>query len=121
MAKTRKKTLHLTTNKALRDFFRVYNHMHFGGRLSENVTVSFGQTPKKDAAYVDIRGVGDDMVGEIVIDERLRGMDCVVAWLIVHEQAHMDIDGDDDGKHDGPKHNKRMMELARAGALEGIW
>lgn len=116
-----KKRLDLSTNESLREFFSQYNHMYFGGRLTENVIIYFGQPPKKSAAYVDIRGQGPDKVVEIMIDERLRGMDCVVAWLIVHEQAHLDIDGTEGREQDGPKHNKRMMELARAGALEGIW
>lgn len=115
---TRRKTLDLTTNAALRDFYRVYNYMYFGSRLPENAIIYFGNPPKKSVAYVDTRGEGEDTTVEIMIDERLRGMDCVVAGALVHEMAHLDID-DEGQKHD--KHDKRMLELARAGALNGIW
>lgn len=117
----KKKTLDLNTNKGLREFYQVYNYMYFGSRLPENVIVYFGPTPRRDAAYVDIRGDGADRTVEIVLDERLRGMGAVSAWLILHEMAHLDLDKDDDQHCDGPRHNKRMLELAKAGALEGIW
>jgi hypothetical protein len=115
---TRRKTLDLTTNAALRDFYRVYSHMYFGSRLPDNVIIYFGKPPKASAAYVDIRGEGEDTTVEIMLDERLRGMDTIVAGLLVHEMAHLDID-DEGRKHE--KHDKRMLELARAGALNGIW
>lgn len=117
----KKQILDLSTNKALREFYHHYNRIYFGSKLPENVMIYFGTPPRKDAAFVDLQGHDADRVVEIILDETLRGMDCVVAWLVIHEMAHVDIEGNDDGKEDGPKHNKRMLELARAGALEGIW
>lgn len=116
----KKKTLDLSTAKGLRDFYRVYSHMYFGGRLPENAIVCFGSTPR-DSAYVDDRGKGSDRLVEIVLDERLRGMDCICAMQVLHEMAHIDVGAESSRVHHGPKFQKRMLELARAGAFEGIW
>lgn len=117
----KKQTLSLSSNKALREFYGAYNYMYFGSRLPKNAILSFGIPPRDDSAYVDIRGKGDDRLIEIIIDERLKGMDCIVAQKIIHEMAHVDVDLTSPRVQHGPKFEKRMLELARAGAMEGIW
>jgi hypothetical protein len=113
-----KKTLGLSTNKEIRAYYRSNNILYFGSRLPENVIVRFGVIRgNKDAAIVDSWGNGPDKFVEITIDRRLRGMACVVAWHIIHEQVHLD----NPRLSHGPGFDKRMLELARAGIFNGIW
>jgi hypothetical protein len=118
---TKKKTLDLSTAKGLREFYRIYNHYFFGGRLPENVVVCFEKLSRMDAAYTDFWGKGPDRVVEITLDERLRGLDCVCGWHMIHEMAHVDMKMTNPRVIHGPKFDKRMLQLAVAGAFEGIW
>jgi len=120
-----KKTLDLSTAKGLRVFYRSYNHFFYGDRLPENVVVHFEKLeyqPDGDAANLTFTGEGLDAVVDIAVDERLRGMDCVVAWLLTHEMNHVDLimRGLTRTQH-GPKFDAGMLRLAKSGGLNGIW
>jgi len=114
-----KKTLTLSTNKEIRAYYRSNNILYFESRLPENVIVRFGVIGKgkKDAAVVDSWGDGPDKIVEITVDRRLRGMGCVVAWHIIHEQVHLE----NPRLLHGPGFDKRMLGLAQAGIFNGIW
>jgi len=121
-----KKVLDLGTNEGLRRLYDDYNLRYFGNRLPKNAVVRFrpvSKAPdlKRDSAYLDQDGERGDRVLEITVDERLRGFDCIVAGLIVHEMAHADVTAGHPRDQHGPRYQKRMLALAKAGALRWIW
>jgi len=121
----KRKTLNLSTAKGLRDYYRSQNYLYYKNRLPENVVLHFEKLkyqPDGDAANATITGDGDDTVVDIAIDERLRGLDCVVAWLMNHEMNHVDLIMRGLRRHQhGPQFDAGMLRLAKAGGLNGIW
>lgn len=117
----KKTTINLSTNKALREFYGTYNQLYYGSRLPRNAIVRFGRVAPKDASYVEFSGTGDDRTAEIVVDEYLKGRDCIVAWLVVHEMSHLDVTISHPRVEHGPRFQRRQLDLAKAGGLEGIW
>ncbi len=121
-----RKVLDMSTNEGLRQFYDVYNRRYFGNRLPRNAVIRFECMKKHDSseeesASMEWRGRGGDRTLEILVDERLRGFDCIVSGEIVHEMAHADVGIEHPRDQHGPRYQKRMLELAKAGAMKWIW
>lgn len=111
------------TNADLREFFFSYNDRYFGGKL-DLCTLSFirmenlGHTSR-------YRTVGkkrsDSEPFGIHISEKLRFSRRLWATTMIHEMIHLEQRNKYNCGQRGRYFNKRMAQLAVAGAFNGIW
>jgi predicted metal-dependent hydrolase len=102
------------TNKQLRQWFRRYNRKYFGGKLPE-VSIRF---EKMNRLYLgwSIR-MGSEWTG-IEIAKTMQGWPKLVRCILLHEMVHVSLPTK---LLHGPRFEKEMLRLAKAGAFRGIW
>ena len=113
----------LWTNADLREWFDIYNRLYFGGKLECN-----------HITYVDMFWLGkttrlrrpgrrrsqqDSFT--IKISKRFRDSRRLSIGTLVHEMVHLEDRCHYSCGLRGKHFNRRMLELAKAGAFDGIW
>lgn len=99
------------TNAELRYWYRRYNKKYFGGKLDARVCFS-KEVCKKFIGHADWY----DRV--ITISKEIKRLDCVIKGTLLHEMAHIKLPVK---VNHGPRFEKEMLRLAKAGAFRGVW
>jgi len=91
--------------------YRLYNRKYFGNKLPK--------VPDVDLRWADIPEMGYELGGEIVLNKRYRTRDAVWKLVLLHEMNHLytPVEKDDHG----PKFQRGMLRLAKAGAFKDLW
>lgn len=97
------------TNADLAAWYRQYNKKYFGGSLPK-ASVRFA-----DMTWLGVSHLGDD---SIEICKATRKWPRVVRGTLLHEMAHMNLPSN---IMHGPKFEREMLRLAKAGAFKGVW
>jgi hypothetical protein len=97
------------TNADLRWWYREYNRKYFGNKL-----------PKAHVKFSGIEGLGVTHVEwkEIFISKQLKRWRAIALMTLLHEMVHLSLPP---RFNHGPRFNKEMLRLAKAGAFRGIW
>jgi predicted metal-dependent hydrolase len=103
----------ILTNKDLQRGFKAINRQYFGRRLK--ATVRFKKFSGKDRSSL---GYALWELNEIYINQEIRNWWGVVEMTLIHEMAHLALPKT---VVHGPKFEKEMLRLAKAGAFKGIW
>ena len=118
------------TDADLREFFDLANSRYFGGRLKA-LRIRFasldglGNTHR--AAYRVLYGPRsqyrpvDRIEYHITISHRLRYSRRLWATTLLHEMVHLEGENRNSCGLRGHRFNRRMKELAVAGAFNGLW
>ena len=134
--KTRRKSTDLQTNADLRRFCNAANKRYFGGRLPI-AKISFSPKLRKnwhgrtfvciyDVKQVDGR-ITEFEMSHIEISSKLKYARDLCMMTVYHEMVHAELMGlgfrgkDVSCKKSAVHFNKRMTELAQAGAFNGLW
>lgn len=134
--KNKTKPVVLLTNVALRRFCNLANKRYFGGRLPI-AKISFSSrlrayrhgrtfTCVYDVKQVDGRWTEFEM-SHIEISSKLRRARDLCMMTVYHEMVHAELfrlgfyDGENSCRKSGARFNRRMTELAQAGAFNGLW
>ena len=115
----------LWKNKDLIDFYELYNKLYFGNKLPPLVCLKFmnmkhvlGRTSR---FRLDKHHRSQKDTFGIFIDKSQRHSRRLWAMTMVHEMVHVE----DRCRHScslrGRYFNRRMLELAVAGAFDGLW
>jgi len=127
-AKTKKrkqttKKSELWNNADLREVFSIYNERYLGGKLAL-YNLSFSPIDELGHAF-RYRTVGkrrdESDAWEIHISSRLRYSRRLWATTLLHEMVHLKMRNRHSCGLRGRRFNKRMRELAMAGAFDGLW
>jgi hypothetical protein len=97
--------------KKLRRAYLAYNRRYFGGRLPKDLDLTWEQLPANLLGYQE----GDY---KIAINAKLHRADVLWRSTLIHEMTHLELGH---RVQHGPKFQKRMRELAAAGAFDGLW
>jgi hypothetical protein len=103
------------TNDDLQWIYKVANHMYFNNAL-----------PDLPVRFARMRALGVTKVEHkkpctphyIRINEKLRWSRALCVGTVLHEMCHVERPV---FKGHQPWHDRRMLQLAKAGALNGIW
>jgi hypothetical protein len=101
----------LVTNSELLWWYKKYNRKYFGGKLPA-IKIKFSKLAVNTLAEVWYEE------REIYISNWIKTSDLLVRMNILHEMVHLSLPV---GCHHGPKFEKEMLRLAKAGAFRGIW
>lgn len=109
-----------TSSKLKRDFLRK-NKKWFAGRLPKNTKTRWNPNLKWQGVLGQAWGPEG---GPYFIDiaRELKKYPVIAEWVMLHEMIHilMYVRGINDVGH-GPRFQKQMLKLAKAGALNKIW
>lgn len=98
------------TNKELQRWYRLYNNKYFSGKL-----------PPAKVKFAKMEWMGETycVLGEIYINKALkRWPSGGVRFTLLHEMVHLSLPPI---VMHGPRFQKEMLRLAKAGAFEGVW
>lgn len=102
--------------------FRRFNRLHFGGKLKEPLTLKFGGKELGHTfTYRTLYGSRKDVNYGITISAGTRSMRRVWLGTLLHEMVHLEQGNKYSCGAGGWKFNNRMKQLAKDGALNGIW
>lgn len=113
------------TNADLMEMFLEYNSRYFGGKLRTPASLSFASLDGLGHCfrYRHLYGPhkGEEELFGIHIGKDLR--DSRRQWLLtlIHEMVHLEQGNRYSCGLRGKRFNKRMRELALAGAFDGLW
>src|SRR5450631_196954 len=102
------------TNRSLKRWYGHYNRKYFQGRLPD-IAVRFAKISRV-LLGVSTR-IGDEWV-VVEISKELKGWNRLTRCILLHEMAHVSLPIK---IMHGPKFEKEMRRIAKAGAFRGIW
>jgi predicted metal-dependent hydrolase len=90
--------------------YKKYNKKYFGNSLPKDIDLRFGHT-QGDLGY---------QLGEEIVLNKSKAYrrDSIWKGTLLHELVHLKVAESNDH---GPKFQKEMLRLAKAGAFKGIW
>lgn len=115
-----KRTDDAIDNMLLSDFYTVFNIKYFRNRLPEALVV-FKKMPKTQADYLGyslLFAKDSGETPEIHISDSLKRWPTVVVSTLLHEMVHVSLPRN---SFHGPRFEKEMLRLAKAGAFRGVW
>lgn len=118
-----KKTMIKWTNADLRKTFDIFNHNYFGSKL-EVANLRFAPLGGKLGRTFRNRQAARRSINDtfsIHIGSQLRCCPRVAAGTLIHEMVHVEQRNRYSCGMTGKHFNVRMIELAKAGALAGLW
>lgn len=99
------------SQRTLRRWYNLYNRKYFGNRLPKDIKIGF----KNFRAKL----IGECTSGEsIYINTRVRWSKTICKATLLHEMVHLELP---DHMGHGVTFQKRMLQLARAGAMKKLW
>lgn len=101
------------TNKDLRRYYRVANRKYFGNALPE-LNLYFS----KLRSISGVTRVLGDVPAYIEINEDLRTYQAITIQTVLHEMVH--VEHPTWKGHDW-RFDRRMLRLAKMGAMDGLW
>ena len=125
------------TNCGLTRYFKEFNRKYFGNRLDSNIEVSFAKirplgltknvwftrpTTVKERRENNLNetSIACYYIPRIEISEKLKFSPRLALGTLLHEMAHAENMRYSCGSN-WNSFNRRMLRLAKAGALNGIW
>ena len=101
------------TRPVLERAFRSYNRKYFSNLLPN--------PPEVELGWGDIDCMGYQLGDEIVINRKYRQWGSVWRGTLLHEMAHLKLEGEKVRSDHGKEFQNEMLRLAKAGAFKKIW
>ena len=103
------------TNADLRWYYKVSNRKYFKNKLDKNLPIRFAKLPRKVLGSTQVY---HGIVLSIEISDDLRKFTAHTITTLLHEMCHVE---NPQWKGHGYKFDRRMLKLAKDGALNGLW
>jgi len=104
------------TNRDLWRYYDVANHKYFKNKLDKTIPIRFAKLPCKVLGRTQVCNQG--IAQCIEISESLRKFEAHTIMTILHEMCHVESP---QWKGHGYKFDRRMLQLAKMGAFNGLW
>ncbi len=101
------------TNKELNHWFQHYNKKYFRGKLPK-CQVRFRKVEDNDLGQCEM----DIKIPLIDINPALGKWRVIVKTTLLHEMVHISLSS---RVEHGPRFQREMLRLAKAGAFKGLW
>lgn len=114
-------------NSCLNWLFQKFNKLYFKKKFPKSFVVRFSKLDKVIMGVCGNKIVylkaangyrKERVIGPILINKKLRNARSIVAMTLLHEMVHA---ANPELKGHGPKFNKQMLKLAKAGAFNAWW
>jgi hypothetical protein len=99
----------------LLEYYREVNASYFHSRLPKDIPMRFAKMRHVGTTWVDSK---TNTPVEIWITEKLRTLQALTIMVVLHEMQHVQKPS---FKGHGWQFDRRMLKLAKAGALNGLW
>lgn len=108
----------MRSNPQLHRLYRRLNRKWFSNKLPHDTIVAW--EPRLNRIPIQAQLVDEDEPLVILHNPHLRHLTNLVEFNMLHEMAHIATLNKESDDH-GPRFQREMMRLARAGAFERIW
>ena len=103
----------------LKQLYRKFNKQWFGGKMRDDVIVRWATGPadlKRECQAKKLLACADDKT--IILNPWMKKSGNLTRFTLLHEMVHAKLP---QGVHHGPRFQREMHRLARAGAFEKYW